>query len=432
MKIVQISPGSGNNYYCENCLRDAALIKAMRSLGHDVIVVPLYLPLQVDKEELEPETPVFFGGVNVYLQQKLGLFRKTPRWLDRALDSRRLLRWAGRKEGMTNARDLAETTISMLSGEQGRQVKELQRLIQWLDTPENRPDIVCLSNVLLSGLAPTIKDRLKVPVVCLLQDEEGFLDSLPKPYAEQAWKIASEKCRKVDLFVAVSRFYGELMRARLGLTDGRLRTVYMGIPLDDFKSVKPYKGDPTIGFLSRMCPDKGLDLLVEAFLRLKNNGGHPNLKLKVAGGKLGTDRKFVEANKSRIQKAGFGNDAEFYEDFGRETKRKMLETLTVVAVPERHHVACGLYVLEALAAGVPVVQPASGVFPELVEMTGGGVLYEHGNVDALAEALNDLLVDNSRARKLGQTGKKTVFEKFDIEQTAAELVGTFQTVAESS
>ena len=139
MKIVQICPGSGDNFYCENCLRDAALVKALRKLGHDVLMVPLYLPLQADKVEQVSNAPLFFGGVNIYLQQKLSLFRRTPRWIDRWFDSRGLLEWAGRKAGMTNARDLGETTISMLEGEDGRSsatIAELYARLEGLDAPK--------------------------------------------------------------------------------------------------------------------------------------------------------------------------------------------------------------------------------------------------------------------------------------------------------
>ncbi len=220
MRIVQICPGSGDNFYCENCLRDAALVKAVRKLGHDVLMVPLYLPLQADKVEQVSNAPIFFGGVNVYLQQKLSLFRKTPRWIDRWFDSRGLLEWAGRKAGMTNARDLGETTISMLQGEDGRQVKELDRFVDWLVTEQQKPDVVCLSNVLLVGLARRIKERLGVPVVCLLQDEDGFLDGLSSPYAEQAWAVVHERVRDIDAFLAVSKYYGDTMADRLKVDAG--------------------------------------------------------------------------------------------------------------------------------------------------------------------------------------------------------------------
>ena len=80
--IVQITPGAGA-MYCGNCFRDNALVAALRQMGHDVTMVPLYLPLTLDEEDQSAGTPIFFGGINVYLEQKLGLFRKAPRWLRR-------------------------------------------------------------------------------------------------------------------------------------------------------------------------------------------------------------------------------------------------------------------------------------------------------------------------------------------------------------
>ena len=216
MRIVQITPGSGDNFYCENCLRDLHVVRAMRRLGHDVIMVPLYLPVQSGSQEPITDVPIFYGGVNVYLQQKAGLFRKTPRWLDRVFDSPKLLSWVSKKAGMTNARDLGETTLSMMKGEDGRQVKELDRLVTWLCEQDQRPDVVCLSNILLIGLAKRIKDRLDVPVVCLLQDEEGFLDNLASPYAEQAWSEVAERSKGLDGFVSVSNYYAGAMKDRLG------------------------------------------------------------------------------------------------------------------------------------------------------------------------------------------------------------------------
>ena len=156
MKIVHIVPGSGGTFYCENCMRDNALVKALRRMGHDVVMVPLYLPMFADDPELSEDVPVFFGGINVYLQQKLALFRKTPRWLDRLADARWILELAARKAGTTRAAGLGDMTLSMLRGADGNQAKELDRLIKWLAENE-RPDIVHLSNALLIGLARRIR-----------------------------------------------------------------------------------------------------------------------------------------------------------------------------------------------------------------------------------------------------------------------------------
>ena len=430
MKIIQITPSAGDSFYCENCLRDSTLVKAMIKLGHDVLMVPLYLPLSLGEPPEENMSPIFFGGVNVYLQQKSSLFRKTPRWLDRVFDSPRLLKWVGKMAGLTSAKDLGETTISMLRAEEGRQIKELNRLVEWLDTRESKPDIVCLSNILLVGLAKTIKERLGVPVVCLLQDEDGFLDGLSSPYSDQAWRTVAKRSKYVDAFVAVSRYYAEAMQERIGFSSEKVHVVYTGISLDESGPSEAGPEVPTIGFLSQMCPAKGLDVLIDAFTKLKKTEKLSNARLRVTGGRGAGDKAFLEQIKQQVDSCGVTDDVEFLPDFDAKSKIAFLRSLSVLSVPEKKPVAYGLYVLEALAAGVPVVEPASGVFPELLEITGGGLLCEPNNVQALAEAIESLLLNPDKARKLGHSGRKAICEKFDIDKTAAEMVRTYGEIAQ--
>ncbi|MEN6426293.1 MAG: glycosyltransferase family 4 protein [Phycisphaerales bacterium] len=422
MKIIQICPGSGDNFYCENCLRDAALVKALRKLGHDVLMVPLYLPLQADKVEPVSNAPLFFGGVNVYLQQKLSIFRRTPRWIDRWFDSRKLLEWAGHKAGMTSARDLGETTISMLQGEHGRQVKELDRFVDWLVTEPDKPDVVCLSNVLLAGMARRIKERLGVPVVCLLQDEDGFLDGLNSPYAERAWAVVRERGRDIDAFLAVSRYYADAMQERLKAEPLRMYAVHMGVELDAYKPGDSAPAIPTIGFLSRMCLDRGLERLIDAFILLKKNAGLQSAKLRISGGRSAADEPFISQMREKLAAADVLDDVEFLDAFDRDARLKFLRSLSVLSVPEMRPVAYGLYVLEALAMGVPVVEPAMGCFPETIAMTGGGVLYEPNTAERLAGALEPLLLDAQAARTLGAEGRSGMLKTFDIAQTANQMV----------
>lgn len=432
MRIVQITPSAGDSFYCENCLRDAALVKAMLKLGHDVLMVPLYLPLQIEQGNSGNVSPIFFGGVNVYLQQKLSVFRRTPRWIDRLFDSPRLLKWVGRMAGMTSAKDLGQTTISMLHGEEGRQIKELNRLVDWLDTQDNRPDVVCLSNILLIGLARRIKQKLGVPVVCLLQDEDGFLDGLPSPYPEQAWRMLIERAGDVNTFIAVSKYYADAMRQRLKLDPDRVKVGYTGISLDGYDSCQARPDVPTVGYLSQMCAAKGLDTLVDAFIRLKKNDKLRNARLCITGGRSVSDKAFLNRLRRKLSSRGLLDDVEFLGEFDLKAKLAFLRTLSVLSVPEKYPVAYGLYVLEALAAGVPVVQPASGVFPELLEMTGGGVLCEPNNAEALAAALEPLLLKPEQARQLGEQGRKAVHEKFNIEQTARDLVRIYAEIAQQA
>jgi glycosyltransferase involved in cell wall biosynthesis len=431
MRIIQITPSAGDSFYCENCLRDAALARAITKLEHEGLTVPLYLPLSNEQSSSTQTSPIFFGGLNVYLQQKMAFFRGTPRWLDRMFDSPGLLRWIGRMAGMTSEKDLGQTTISMLRGEQGRQIKELHRLVDWLQTHENRTDIICLSNILLIGLARPIKQRLNVPVACLLQDEDEFLDGLAPPYSQQAWQVISEQVSDIDAFIGVSKYYTNTMKQRLRLDPDRTFTVHMGISLDGYESQEARKEVPTIGFLSRTCPEKGLDTLVEAFLKIKKNEKLKDTKLRVAGGKRSDDEAFLNKIQQKLCSHGIIKDVEFLSDFDHQARIEFLKSLSVLSVPEKQPVAYGLYVLEALASGVPVVQPASGVFPELLEITSGGLLFEPNNIEALANAISSLLLDPAKAQKLAEQGKTAVSEKFNIQQTARQMVRIYEQIVQN-
>ena len=428
MKIVQITPGSGDNFYCENCLRDQALVRTLRSKGHDVIMVPLYLPLQIDSPETLTDVPIFFGGINVYLQQKLGLFRKTPRWLDRLFDNRALLSWISRIAGMTRARDLGESTLSMLKGEHGRQVKELNRLVEWLARDRERPDVIILSNVLLGGLAPALRQHLRVPVVCMLQDEEGFVDGLEGPYTEAAWDLLRRRCREINAFVAVSRSYGNRIAPKLDLHEDLLHTLYMGIDMNAYQPADSPQDRLNIGFLSRMCQERGLDTLVEAFILLKQTPELKSCKLQITGGKSLADEPFLRGIRRHLAESGVEGDVFFMPEFLGERRQQWLRGLTVMCVPEKEEAAYGLFAMEALATGVPVVEPAIGIFPELIALTGGGVLVEKNSPQSFAEALSPLLLDPDAARRLGIQGRMGMKTHFNVEKTAEDLIDLLKKV----
>jgi len=421
MRIVYVTPGSGDSFYCENCLRDDAAVKAMRKAGHDVTMVPLYLPPLVNEPQAERGQEMFFGGINVYLQQKFGLFRRTPRWIDRLFDSPRLLKRIAGMAGMTTARELGETTLSMLRGEQGRQVKELDRLVEWM-AANDRPDVVCLSNALLIGLARRIRQRLGATIVCLLQDEDSFLDGLPPEQREPAWRTLRERTADVDVFVAASRYYAEVMEERLAISPDRVRVVYNGIDPSDYRPAERPPTVPTIGFLSRFHPDKGLDLLVEAVILLKRHAHLRELKLRAAGGRTARDEAFLRQLRRRLAEAGVERDAEFLPNLNRTERAAFLPSLSVLSVPERRGEAFGLYLLEALACGVPVVLPDNGAASELIEATGGGLLCPPNDPSALTEALGKLLLDSDYARALGRKGREAMLEKFSVERTARMLL----------
>ena len=215
MKIVQIIPGVAGAFYCQNCMRDREFVMELRARGHDVIMAPMYLPVFAEGEDIAMDVPVFYGAVSVYLSQYLPWFGNLPQFIKRFINSRHLLKWVASKAGTMRASGLEGMTLSVLSGEGGAQKEELDRLILWLKS-EEKPDIVHLSNALLLGLAKRIKNELGVPVVCTLQDENSWINSMDVFSARKAWQIMAEKAADVAAFLPVSHYYSSLMQEQLG------------------------------------------------------------------------------------------------------------------------------------------------------------------------------------------------------------------------
>jgi glycosyltransferase involved in cell wall biosynthesis len=400
------------------------MVRGLRRCGHDVIVVPLYLPILLDADGLDNGTGVFFGGVNVFLQQNLGLFRNTPRWLDRILDSSWMLRRAAKREGSTRARDLAPMTYSMLQGRDGRQRKELDRFIEWLES-EQKPDLVHISNALLLGVAGEIRTRLKVPIVCSLQDEDTWIDAMDPAWRDRCWDIIAEKARDVDLFVAVSKWYAEKMAQRARIPMERMRVVPLGTEWDACDPSPLDANPPVLGFLSRIHAALGFTELVDAFIELKKDPRLKDLKLRATGGVTSGDRQFVNHIMEKLRAADVAEDVEIVADFTKEARQDFIRSLSVLSAPAPKGEAFGFFILEAGACGVPVVQPDAGAFREVVEMTGGGIVYDPSDKSALVESLKRVLLDRDLAREFGRTAHAVVRERFTSDAMAANIAAVF-------
>ena len=430
MRIVHMVPGSGGTFYCQNCMRDAALVKALRARGHDVIMVPLYLPLFTDTADLATGAPVFFGGVNVYLQQRFGVFRKTPRWLDRLLDATWVLRRAARHEGSTSAAGLGPMTLSMLDGPKGNQQKELERLVDWMRDHE-RPDVIHISNALLLGLVGELKRTIEAPIVCSLQDEDTWIDAMKAPYDRLCWDAMADRASDVATFVAVSEWYAERMCERMGMGRDRITVVPLGIDLDGIEPAPLQFDPPVIGYLSRMSESQGFGLLVDAFIELKQNPRLSDLQLKATGGITGADKAFVAGLEKKLERHGMRADVEFLPDFEKSKRHDFLRSISVLSVPVVHGEAFGTFILESLAFGVPVVQPNAGAFPEIINDTGGGLVYDVDEKNGLVRALRELLLDPARATEFGQKGRAAVSARYGIDRMADDMLAVYQSLGVS-
>ncbi|MEX2215388.1 MAG: glycosyltransferase family 4 protein, partial [Phycisphaeraceae bacterium] len=423
MNILQLTPGTGN-FHCGTCLRDHAIVRAMRKRGHDVLMVPLYMPFVADDEGADEGTPIFYSGVSVYLEQKSWLFRKMPRWLSRLLSGPRLLRWAAGRSRSTRTPLVGDLTISMLQGEDGKQAAELEHLIGWLRT-QPKPDVIVLSNALLIGMARRLKQAFNCPIVSFLQGEDLFLDDLPEPQKTKSWQAAAARANDVDAYIAVSAYYGSRMTQAMSLDPKRVHVVPVGISIDDLSPAKEPPSQPTIGYLARMSEGKGLHILIDAFIALKKADRVPGLRLKVTGARTREDEKYVKQQQAKLAKAGFAADAEWAYNVSRAEKVAMLQTVSVLSVPAPYPDSFGIYLLEAWASGVPVVQPRLGAFIELVESTGAGVLCEPNDPASLAAALEVLLLKSDEARSLGHRGRSAVEQRFSIERMAENVLKVF-------
>lgn len=386
VKILFIIPGAGDSFYCGNCFRDNLQASALRKAGHEVVVMPLYLPLR--HSSFQADTPLFFPATSYYVAQKFFGKRKMPSWLERLTNSDTLLHIASSLSGTTSAEGMGQMTLSMITGGDAAFSEYVKPLIDWIGSRE-RPDIIHLSSTLLLGIAKMIKERFAIPVVCSVQDEEVWIDSLSKEDASEAWLGIKENLQSIDRFIATSRFYKhKLQRYMPEVTN--IDVVYPGIDREKYVS-DAYPSDPTIGFFYRMNQENGLDILAEAFILLKKRGTIPNLKLKIGGGYTGKDKRFLKKIQAILKP--YMPDVEICHSYDPDEHAAFYKTITLLSVPITFEESVGLYLCEAFAAGRPVVEPLSGSFPEIID--NAGITYTPNTSLHLADALECLLKDES-------------------------------------
>ena len=431
MRILSITAGAAG-MYCGSCTRDNALARELLALGHDVTLVPVYTPTRPDEPNLS-RPRVLFGGISVYLQQYSSLFRKTPRLLDRLWDSPRVIQALSSRAISTDARLLGGLTVSMLQGEQGALRKEFEKLVDWI-REEPLPDIINLPNTLLMALAAPLKRVFNRPVCCTMQGEEFFLDGLVPPYREQALALMRQQVPSVDRFLAVGEYCAAFMSQYLDIPRARISVVPLGINMDGYARSSVRAGAPaeetpfTIGYFARIAPEKGLHLLADAYIRLRRRTGRAPIRLAAAGYLARAHRPYLDAVRRTLERADLAHEFSYHGEVDREGKLAFLRGLDVLSVPATYDEPKGMFVLEAMASGVPVVQPRRGGFIEIVERTGGGLLVEPDDADALEEGLHTLSGDPALCATLADRAFHGVRAHYTASQSAARLLDVYATV----
>jgi glycosyltransferase involved in cell wall biosynthesis len=414
--------------YCGSCLRDNTLAAELRRQGHDITLLPLYTPTRTDEPNVSsPE--VSLNGISVCLCQEAAFFRRPRPLLDRLWNAPWMLHLATQTSIRVNPHSLGAMTVSMLRGEAGNQLKEIRKLTARLRA-QQPPGLVTLPNSLLIGLARPIREALRRPVCCTLQGEEVFLDQLPEPYRTQALDLIRSKIRDVDGFVAVSRFSADYWQRRLGIPSGSLHVVPLGIDPEAYGPPARVPGAPfTVGFLARVAPEKGLHLLAESYLHLRSETDFGPSALEAAGYLAPEHRGYLRAIERRMKAAGLAHEFHYRGELDRAAKIAFLSGLDVLSVPTTCDEPKGISILEAMASGVPVVQPRRGAFPEILEKAGGGILVEPGGSASLGDGIYRLWKDPALAADLGRRGAAGVRAHFTASQMAARALEAYQAIA---
>jgi glycosyltransferase involved in cell wall biosynthesis len=423
MRVYYFTGGAAG-MYCGSCLRDNALAAELMRQGHRVLLLPVYTPTRTDEENVSEER-VFFSGLSVYARQMWPWLRRAPAWLTRWMDSPRVIAALTRLSISNNPRQLGALTVSMLEGEEGPQAEEFRKLVEWLKT-QPRPDVVSIPYTLLIRMAAPLKQALDCAAVCTLQGEDLFLEQLPEPWRSRALERIRAHVGDVDAFIATCDYYADFMAEYLKIPRAKIHTVPLGLRLEGYeRSERPPDAPFTIGYFARIAPEKGLHHLAEAYRIARQELALPAARLEAAGYMGAEHRKYLDGITGKLRAWGLGAEFRYHGELSREEKIRFLQGLDLFSVPTEYAEPKGLFLLEAMACGVPVVQPRHGAFPEILEKARGGELVEPGNPRQLAEALVRLFREPERRRALGRAGYEGVRKHFTIEQEAARALEVY-------
>jgi glycosyltransferase involved in cell wall biosynthesis len=435
MRITYLTAGAAG-MFCGSCMNDNAVAKELIKAGHDCVLMPVYTPIRTDVEDMSVDR-VFLGGVNVYLSQKIPLIRYLPRWAVGWLDHPWVIKSLTSKAGKTSPELLGQLAISMLDGLEGNQKQEFEDLLRFLQT-SIRPETVLLTNLLIGGVIPQMASNADVWV--MLQGDDIFLDSLSVSHRAQAIERMRRLVGSAKGFICHSQAYAQSMQSLLGIPESKMHVVPLGVATEDFidpaASRSEHRKDDALirlGYLARMAPEKGLHLLVDAFIELRRNGKFSNVRLSMAGWMGPQHAGYWKEQQAKLHRAGLDGQWSYAGTVNRAEKVAFLESLDLFCVPTTYADPKGIFLLEAVASGLPYVMPEHGAFPELHrriaaaagEVAGGvaiGQLYPQGTSGGLVKALESVL---ERAVKRG-AASPLVLAELDIAMHTKRLVAVLQ------
>jgi glycosyltransferase involved in cell wall biosynthesis len=277
---------------------------------------------------------------------------------------------------------------------------------------------------MLAGMAQPLKSRFKTPLVCTLSGEDIFLEQLEEPHYSQARALLKQQARHIDRFVALNNYFADFMADYLEVAREKIEVIPHGLKqeghaLRSRPRTANQSNELVIGYFARVAAEKGLHILAEAFCLLAERTDLPPLRLKAAGYMSSADEAYFQQIVARLCEAGHTERFEYVGELDRPGKIAFLQSLDVMSVPTVYHESKGISVLEAMANGVPLVLPRHGMFPELIERTGAGLLCEPLDPRSLADRLAELILDPERAAECGRRGYAAIQAEHTAELMAS-------------
>lgn len=430
MRISYITAGAAD-MICGSCLRDNTLARKLQEHQCDVTLVPVYTPITVEEDDLSTNK-ILLGGISVYLEQRSILFRKIPSFLTQWLDKPGVVKFfTNRKSIQVEAEHLGNLTLSMLKCENGNQSRSFERAFKWIKD-EAIPEIIDFSNLLIASLAPTIKRDLKIPIVVTLQGDDLFINELKDNHKKLVIKELKRIAQSIDGFITFSDFYAQKMSNLLDIPIEKFHIVSLGINTEPFSNIcRQGSENRTFGYFGRIAPEKGFHNAVDAFIKINKNR-EPKIKM-LSGGWLGeSDRSYFEEQTKKIDQANLSEYFNYSEAPTLEEKKDFFSKIDVFTMPTDQEEPKGIPVLEALASGLPVVQPDKGVFSAMINTTKGGVLYDDRDPLALSKELLKLIDNRGKAEALGQTGRDNVKIHFSDDKMAVDTKSVYEKLLNKS
>jgi glycosyltransferase involved in cell wall biosynthesis len=275
---------------------------------------------------------------------------------------------------------------------------------------EIRPDVFhanlsspwsCQMAIFIAALMPRVRvvavEQLPVPAV--------------SPHQRWAKRVAA---RALAAHVAVGERSARETERLAGLPQGSVRAIHNGVPDVPLPPRERRPSQPTVGFIGRMEPQKGVDILLRALAEL------PRARAVLIG--EGRERSRLERMADRL-----GVSARVVWLGWQEEARRHLSSFDVLALPSRYE-GFPLVVLEALLAQVPVVAADVGSVGEAVLPMQTGVLVPPDDPESLAAALDDILRDEERREAMGRRGRALVLERFTAEAMARRFEALYEEI----